>query len=565
MLSSFANRQSGAALILIAFILGLGVTAYLIKTMNTITLAQQRDEKTYKALADAKAALIAWAVSHPNYPGQFPFPDRSGGGGYDGKSDCYTGTFQYSFLLGQLPIVGQSNPCIQPHTGLGGDWTDAQGNRLWYAVSRNLVHQYQSPSSNPIINPNIVNDPSYSWLKVLDRNGNLVSNRVAAVIIAPGEALPGQVRGLTAGASAFLDSFKIGAATYSNASYASSDEDFVLGEDTKSVPLSDTSFQKPYFFNDKLVYITIDELMDALQKRVGEQVKASLKAYYSANLYYPYAANFDAVSGKKYCVKNQLSGALPIDTAPTASYSCNYNRSSATDSSVSCGFDKVGAIAFTRATSSFTASAAIGQCVVSSSVTSASDHRVCTCTGAGSCSNATQKFACLANGTCTTTGVSDGGVYSISGGIFSTVAAPCIQTCSPGKTLAVSCASGTTIGTASFSYNVCTDNPLNAAASKLPAWFQTNGWQDYVYYQMTRPANVDGLSAGAKKAAAIIVTVGSAITTAPYASKAASQSQPSCSLNDYMDSVENTNMDHLFDATNTIRSQHYNDQIFLVN
>jgi len=588
MVSRFGNKQSGAVLILIAFILGLGVTAYLIKTMNATTLAQQQDEKTYKALAEAKAALIAWAVSHPNLPGLMPYPDRNSDGNYDDTSDCYATNvnFATNFVLGRLPLYKNDPNCVSGAiatvpNGLGGDFRDGSGERLWYEVSRNLLYDYKAPGTAPIINPSIANNPNYAWMTVRDRNGVLISNRVAAVIIAPGSPLGTQDRsGGIADANQYLDKVVMADGTpYQNYGYpdpaTNPVQEFIIGDDYRTVAKNDPSYKnqsiEPYYFNDKLVYITIDELMDALQKRVGEQVKTSLKAYYiesdanPANRYYPYAANFDAASGKKYCVNNQLAGALPLDIAPTTPYSCDYKRTSTTASNISCGFDKVGAIAFTRATSSFTVSATVGQCVVSSSVTTSSDRRVCTCTGAGSCSNALQKFECLADGTCTTTGVSGGGTYAMRGGIFSSAPAPCSFSCTSGKTLAVSCGSGTTVGNATFTYTPCTDNPFNTSTSTLPTWFQTNGWQDYVYYQMTRPADINGLVTGGKKAAAIVVTVSSAITTAPYTSKASSQSQPSCNLNDYMDSTENTNGDNVFEATNKIKSQNYNDQIFLVN
>jgi len=589
MVRNSRNRQSGAALILIAFILGLGITAYLIKAMNAITLVQQQDEKTYKALADAKTALIAWAVSHMYNPGEMPWPDRNTDGNFDGSSDCVTTTFQYNYLLGQLPSLPTTSPCFDPnngltvysgfssYAGLGQEFRDAQGNKLWYAVSRNLVRDNEhgeSPVINPgIANPSYISPPyfrqggttAYPWLIVRDRNGAIISDRVAAVLIAPGNPVGNQVRsGAAPNANQYLDSFMIGAATYGNAGYATSDEDFVIGEDTLSVPESDLTYQKPYYFNDKLVYITIDELVDALQKRAGEQVKASLKAYYATNLYYPYAANLDAAGGKKYCVDSQLAGGLPIDSAPTSSYLCTYSRTSATDSVVACGFDKVESIAFTRATSSFTVGATLGQCAVSSSVTTSSDRRVCTCTGAGSCSNSTQKFECLIDGTCTTTNISGGGSYTINGGIFSSTASSCSLSCISGKTLVVACGSGTTVGSGTFAYNSCADAPLNTAASLFPPWFTANKWQDYVYYKLTRPAASNGFSAGDKSASALIVAVGSPLTSVPFAVKGSAQTQPSCNVNDYMDSAENTNNDNVFDATNKTKAQNYNDQIFLV-
>ena len=54
-------------------------------------------------LGEAKAALIAWAVSHPNYPGQMPFPDRNDDpSGYDGK---VIAILQYQHLVINFCLV----------------------------------------------------------------------------------------------------------------------------------------------------------------------------------------------------------------------------------------------------------------------------------------------------------------------------------------------------------------------------------------------------------------------------------------------------------------------------
>ncbi len=189
-------HQKGAALILMAFILGLGTAAYLIKTFNTADLQAKQDAKTYLALKEAKTALIAWSVNHTYTPGQMPWPDRNGDGNYDGSADCVASTFAPSFLLGQLPSKPDTSPCLNPNTGttvytglstypgLGQEFRDAQGNSFWYAVSRNLVYDAEH-GEPPVINPGMINAPhaitpyqrqggtqSYPWLKVLDRNGN---------------------------------------------------------------------------------------------------------------------------------------------------------------------------------------------------------------------------------------------------------------------------------------------------------------------------------------------------------------------------------------------------------
>jgi hypothetical protein len=114
-----------------------------------------------------------------------------------------------------------------------------------------------------------------------------------------------------------------------------------------------------------------------------------------------------------------------------------------------------------------------------------------------------------------------------------------------------------------FSSPSCTDPAFNSFLTSIP-WFTANNWQDYLYYQLSRatPTLTVGSRTGVQ---ALLAATGKPIATAPYAvSKGSAQSRPSCSANDYLDSVENANADLVFDATNTARSSKYNDQVFIV-
>jgi hypothetical protein len=563
-------HQKGAVVILMAFIIGLGTATYLLKAFNVSNLQAEQDKKTYQSLKDAKQALIAWSVSHEYTPGQMPWPDRNGDGNYDGSSDCVTTPFQYSYLLGQLPSIPDTSPCLDHNTGLnvyaglstypslGQDFHDAQGNRLWYAVSRNLVRDYAA-STNPIINPDIINAPTYPWLQVLDRNGNLVSNRVAAVILAPGGALDGQSRAGAANVSQFLDSFQIGVAVFNNRGYATPDEDFIMGDDGRNVSINDPTFVQPYNFNDKLIYITIDELMAMLEKRVGEQVRSSLKTYQDTNGYYPYAAHLG--TSLSYVGDGNLqSGFLPIFQ------NCSYSATSATNRTLSCTqpiFDAVTSgittIRFYLPSGTFTSST--GSC------TRQNSNRRCYCTGDGSCNGATT-FSCNTT-SCSAVGteaigdirVRDGKLTFTTGGCF--INTPIAQNglgcpISNTNTSRVTCNSANGTATSYSNTNIALD-------SFLPDWFKINRWQNYVYYQMTRPASAT-LSVGTRSAEAVVVTMGRSIDATPFAlSKGAAQIRPSCNtLNNYLDSVENTDGDTVYDATSTQRSPSYNDQTFTV-
>jgi len=92
----------------------------------------------------------------------------------------------------------------------------------------------------------------------------------------------------------------------------------------------------------------------------------------------------------------------------------------------------------------------------------------------------------------------------------------------------------------------------------------TNRWYDYFYYATSRggvkltggsKTNVDSLLIGAGR---------SIVAPFSVASKGVAQSRPSCTTNDYMDSVENTNADEIFDRQNITRTPNYNDHTYIV-
>lgn len=317
------KKQHGAALILFAMLLLVVATAAFFTYFDSTQYKVERERRTLKALASAKAALIGWSVAHPDYPGILPFPDRSADGNYDGNSDCVSAAvLAYSHLLGKFPHVEQTAPCVGALAGLASDLMDGYGERLWYAVSRNLVRTSTSAGSL-IINPSILNTPTYPWLVVRDKNGQIISNRVAAVILAPGPAVGSQNRGGgLAGAAAYLDTLTITGTAFSNADYAIPNEDFIMGEDMMNVSPAHPAYQQPYEFNDRLVYITIDELMAALDKRVIREAANRLRAYYAAssatpaNRFYPYAA--DLGDTNSICEEGRLQGSLPIVNAASA-------------------------------------------------------------------------------------------------------------------------------------------------------------------------------------------------------------------------------------------------------
>lgn len=538
-------KQNGAVLILMAFIIGLGVLAYLLHAFDPERMRLEQDKQTMQMLNKAKETLIAWSVSHPDHPGQMPFPDRNLDGNYDGYSDCNSpvSTFDYKFLLGQLPVMGQTNPCINPQDGLAEDFRDADGNRLWYAVSRNLTHIYENNPvtllHNPVINPDIVlypqNNPdsnnypaiqsevrSYPWLKVLDGNGLLVSDRVAAVIIAPGGVLGVQNRSVAApSASQYLDSFIAGSTPYSNSNYLIPNQAFVISEDSHHIAFSDTRFVKPYNFNDKLVFITIDELMTALNNRAASEASLLLNQYKSKTGQFPFAAPLDARLDNHVSSGLSQKGLLPIDATDVCSCESQLK--------CTCSFNPITKVTFTR--SSGTWAARSGACTRYSAN--------CSCNGLGSCTNGSEYFTCNAAGTC------DHNITGSNSFIYTVPKYADIKVTSGGCYI-------------SGKQAICNDTSNLQIGLDVPAWFKNNLWSDFLYYEWS---DTSSLKIGSRNGlTASLIATGSSITN----ELGHVQTRPSTFTIDYLDSLENTNNDQQFESFTKQKTSNYNDQTFVV-
>lgn len=594
-------KQRGAALIVIMFFIGLAVTALLIKSYNADSIKAQQEEKTMQALGQAKEALLAWAVSYRDLPGLMPYPNRgTDADGYeDGGSDCFatSTSFNYQFLLGMLPSQDSKDTnCITLSRKGISDFRDAAGNPLWYAVSRNLVVNYDGSVTNPVINPGIVNSPDYDWLRVFDTNGNLISNKVAAVIIAPGSPLAGQNRTNSATSAHFLDQITIGATTYSNRDYDQADEDFVMGSDSEPSNI----------FNDRLVFITIDELMAALERRAASEARDVLQRYQGTVGEYPYASPLGS-TGKYNCVDATMNGLLPLDSNPSSTCTCSSNRN------CSCDFGVIDSVSFSQTL--FDWDNATDSC-------SALD-KTCTCTGSGRCSWLFLEFECDAAGNCESnympgtfefSGVfENANVYNRSGACTHSCGSDTVSCtgngtfssggCSdPGiaPTITVNIAAGsnqlttassfiteqivagmhvfgsgiqsetvvtsvTNATTLVMSRNATNTALLDITFSRLPEWFLTNNWQDYIYYAVSKDASPTMTVGGRTGVEALLVAVGAPIGIAPFTeAKGAPQTRVSCSIDDYLDSDENVSANQAYEPTNKQRALNYNDQLFIV-
>jgi hypothetical protein len=311
-------------------ILVLGASYLFMREFNRSSSQTERNRITAAALAEAKEALIAYAVSRtgPNQrPGDLVLPDYFASTetppDYDGQSDggCLDVSKPTGLPLINPPttIMARSNMrCLGrlPWRTLrmsvpSPTENDTAGVIPWYAVSVNLTDPECLAKLNPLVlsaayvgyGCGSVTLP-HPWLTVRDANGNVVSSRVAAIILVPGPPLAGQSRpSLPLGSvDQYLDSVTIPAActapcvpgTYSNADL---DNDFIMGATSTT-------------FNDRLIYITIDELMPMIINRVVGEIRARLGDFFTSHGAYPPYAGLSVTPFN--CSPTLPSGALPL-------------------------------------------------------------------------------------------------------------------------------------------------------------------------------------------------------------------------------------------------------------
>ena len=284
----------------------------------------------------SKDALVGAAIGNiadSGRPGQLPAPDTLQDGNYDGTANnfgCLDGT-----AVNGLPALSSDNANMRclgkfPWKSLGipsdgADENDVSGIMPWYAVSANLA---SSTSCLTFLNPATVaatpitfgcpsnSAPPYPWLKVCDQTGRLLSDRVAFVLIVPGAPIETSGRTQTRIGSPrprpadYLDAIPVPAGwaalpaaqrctTYDNAAL---NNEFVTADTTNG-------------FNDRLLFVTIEELMAHVERRVAQQVRESLVRYETAYGRYPWLApivNPSSVTDAFVSTSGTVTGLVPF-------------------------------------------------------------------------------------------------------------------------------------------------------------------------------------------------------------------------------------------------------------
>lgn len=324
-MKGFALHRSAhgfVVLLIILSILTIGAISLLVVLGATATNSSRRLQQNTIEGADlqaAKQALIGYMLSPPAAignirPGMLPIPDSLANGLYDGKEDnqCLGNT------TNGLPGVGANSTvkrCLGkfPWKALGLDIGnpaahDPLGEVPWLSVSANLVSydsclsvlnsdvaNLDSPGSSscspgtwPYPQPTVLPHP---WLSVFDQNGNLLSDKVAAVLIMPGAPITTETRGqvrtpASVGNPAdYLDSINLplgcatGCTAFDNAGLNNKFVMIAPGTRYPATAANAAVRNQLVPVNDNLIYITIDELMYYIERRVVGEMASSMQIF----------------------------------------------------------------------------------------------------------------------------------------------------------------------------------------------------------------------------------------------------------------------------------------------
>ncbi len=272
---STSTFQQGVSLLVFAItILTISAAAFFISSDLNPNIATKRH--TLQSLAQAKRAMENFFISYIPFNsgielGRLPFPDRRLDSLYDGISDCinYTAPLTNSFLLGRFPWL--RDECNGVSININANLRDGNNDRLWYSVASYMVRHNSNSNFSPAYLDNTVYD---QWITLYNHKGELVSDRIAFILISPGTSLSNQNR-LNKSPENFLDSYNVPG--IGNINNFDDNLTFIKAPEGNS-------------FNDQLIYMTIDELMPKLEKRVLAEFRSLIKKFNSDNAGYPYPA-----------------------------------------------------------------------------------------------------------------------------------------------------------------------------------------------------------------------------------------------------------------------------------
>jgi hypothetical protein len=300
-----------------------------------LTLWQVRNaasDRGYQTLMNAKAAILAHAAN----PGADAGGRRLGqisltpdlpvtaGSTFDGtsKTGCATRTWVPGQALFDPNAATSANAqnvrCFGRFPwlsyGLEGPSTpdDEGGTVPWMFISANLVVAHNCFLN---LNPLMLSSPytpgcptlgvPFPWLNVVDDRGNLLSSEVAIVLILPGPPVnAAQQRSAPNDRSpaAFLEGLTVAAGcpapcvpgTYNNAAYTVANGlawTFVNAPPSTALGPPPAYYQQPFAFNDRLIYVTASEYLEAMETHARLDALYTLNQFKGSHGFLPYSGD----------------------------------------------------------------------------------------------------------------------------------------------------------------------------------------------------------------------------------------------------------------------------------
>ncbi|MDP2323728.1 MAG: hypothetical protein Q8N51_06830, partial [Gammaproteobacteria bacterium] len=264
------RKSGGVVLILMLLLIVLIASTIAVSLVGSEAPRLRIERSTEDALAAAKDALIAYAASDANRPGELPCPDTNNNGRVDVGVD--TSGANCAQLVGRLPWFTLGLP----------DLRDGSGERLWYALSDNF-HAGDTAK---------LNSETTGQLSV---TGIVPAANVVAVVFAPGPVLPagGQDRSTTANQAAVSN--------FLEGTNATSTTNFVAANASTT-------------FNDRLLAVRPEEIFHPIEKRVARELRPHFTKYLSDWGRYPFSGTWSqpATQNDFKGTAGSAEGLLPV-------------------------------------------------------------------------------------------------------------------------------------------------------------------------------------------------------------------------------------------------------------
>ena len=293
-----ARKQRGSMVVALLAALVLFATYAMFRSLDIAAVRVERERATNEALARAKEALVAYAASDTNRPGELPCPDVDDDGAATPGVD-YIGSACAS-LIGRLPWKTLDLP----------DLRDDSGERLWYALSDDF-HAGGSVALN--------SDTAFRTGNTsLTLTGKQAAANIVALVFAPGAPV---TRDDTASLQNRSAAGNLNAANYL---------DIVNGEDNSDANRVFVAADQTQNFNDRALPVHSDDIMALVQRRAAREYAQHLRDHYDAwqnavppagttftsfKGFYPWAAPLNDPTAKQPGVNSTTNGQLPLSSA----------------------------------------------------------------------------------------------------------------------------------------------------------------------------------------------------------------------------------------------------------